>query len=87
MLRVYEDGVVQRVPDEQAIERLTRRVTGLEVQILVRPGQRLSELQGQDMYSYQLASIVIGGRDQEDLLDKYDLALTALQFDLAQERR
>lgn len=82
MLRVHKDGVVQRVPDEEALDRLRAHVSGIDVKIQVKPGQRLSTLQGQDMYSYQLASVFIGGRDQEDLLDKYDLALAALQFDI-----
>ena len=85
MLRVHQDGRVERVPDADAIDRLRDHVSGIDVKIDVKPGQRLSDLQGQDMYSYQLASIFVGGRDQEDLLDKYDLALTALQFDIAND--
>jgi hypothetical protein len=82
MFRVHRDGTVQRIPDQAAIDRLRAHVPGLDVKLHVRPGQRLCDLQGQDMYSYQLASVFVGGRDQDDLLDKYDLAAAALQFDI-----
>lgn len=34
------------------------------------------------MYSFELAQVYIGVRDQLELPDKYDAALTALQFDI-----
>jgi hypothetical protein len=86
MVRVPEDGRVIRTPDQGAIDRLKERFPDMSIRITVEPGQRLSELQGQDMYSYELASVFIGGHDQEDLLDKYDIILTALQFDIERDR-
>ncbi len=85
MLRTSESGRITRVPSEQAIEKLKQRQPGTDVIIKVRPGQHLSDLQGQDMYSYEIASVYIGGRDQSDILDKYDEALTALQFDIEKD--
>jgi hypothetical protein len=85
MLRVHEPGRVVRVPSQDAIDKLTRRQPGTVVKIPVRPGQHLTELQGQDMYSYEIANVFIGGRDRLDVLDKYDLALTALQFDIEKD--
>jgi len=51
------------------------------VDIHVKRGDRLADLPNQDSYSCELAGIYIGGRDRMDLLDKYDEALTALQFE------
>jgi len=82
MLRTFESGKISRIPSPEAIEKLTRRQPGTIVKIPVKPGQHLDDLQGQDMYSYELANVYIGGRDQMDILDKYDQALTALQFDI-----
>jgi len=85
MLRTYDSGEVQRVPSPEAIDKLVRRQPGTVVKIAVKPGQNLAELQGQDMYSFELANVYIGGRDQMDILDKYDQALTALQFDIRKD--
>ncbi|MDZ7754099.1 MAG: ATP-grasp domain-containing protein [Gammaproteobacteria bacterium] len=85
MLRTVDSGCVTRIPSDEAIARLAQRQPGTRVKIAVRPGQHLKELQGQDMYSFELAQVFIGGRDQMDLLDKYDEALTALQFDIEKD--
>ncbi|TVR31771.1 MAG: hypothetical protein EA404_09580 [Spirochaetaceae bacterium] len=55
---------------------------GTIVSLRVRPGQRLSELKDQDSYSYELAIIYIGGRDQTELLEKYQRCLEVLSFDI-----
>ena len=87
MLRTLEAGTVERIPSQTAIDTLTRRQPGTIVRVNVTPGQHLDDLQGQDMYSYELASVFIGGRDQIDILDKYDEALAALQFDIRKDVR
>ncbi|MGM0552405.1 MAG: hypothetical protein ACQETK_01135 [Pseudomonadota bacterium] len=85
LFRTSESGRVQRVPSEAAIERLKKRQPGTEVKIPVRPGQHLRDLQGQDMYSFEIANVFIGGRDPSELLDKYDEALSVLQFDIEKD--
>lgn len=85
MLRTFESGRITRVPSEHAINKLKKRQPGTKVEIKVRPGQHLNELSGQDMYSYEIASVYVGGRDQLEILDKYDEALTALQFDIEKD--
>jgi hypothetical protein len=82
MLRTVESGREIRVPSPEAIAHLGHRQPSTRVKVALKPEQHLSELQGQDTYSYELAEVYIGGRDQLDLLDKYDEALTALQFDI-----
>lgn len=85
MLRTFESGRITRVPSEQAIKKLKQRQPGTTVEIKVKPGQHLNDLGGQDMYSYEIASVYVGGRDQLDILDKHDEALTALQFDIEKD--
>lgn len=85
MFRTFQSGRVVRVPSASAIEKLTKRQSGTYVKIPVKPGQHLNELQGQDMYSYEIANVFIGGRDRADMLDKYDEALAALQFDIEKD--
>lgn len=85
MFRTFEAGRVTRIPSDAAIEKLTQRQPGTTVRIQVEPGQHLRDLTGQDMYSFEIASVFIGGRDQLDMLDKYDEALAVLQFDIEKD--
>ncbi len=85
MLRTFEDGLVKAVPSEQEIQRIAEQMPGTVVRLHVKPELRLSELSGQDSYSYELASIYIGGRDQSELLEKYDRCLAQLHFDIERE--
>ncbi|MCG5495432.1 MULTISPECIES: ATP-grasp domain-containing protein [Ectothiorhodospira] len=85
MFRTVESGKVVRVPSAKAIDKLRQRQPGTHVKIPVKPGQHLKDLQGQDMYSFEIANVFIGGRDQTDMLDKYDEALAVLQFDIEKD--
>jgi len=85
MFRTFESGRVARVPSATAIDKLRQRQPGTEVKIAVKTGQHLQDLQGQDMYSFEIANIFIGGRDRMEMLDKYDEALAALQFDIEKD--
>lgn len=85
MFRTSESGRILRIPSDQAIQKLMQRQPGTVVKIPVKPGQHLRDLQGQDMYSFEIANVFIGGRDQTDILDKYDEALSVLQFDIAKD--
>jgi len=84
-VRHVGDGRVARVPTQRAIDHLKRRQPDTRVQISVEKGQSLAELEHQDSYSYELAHLYIGGRDRADILDKYDEALAALQFEVEPE--
>lgn len=85
MIRTRESGRILRIPSTAAIEKLKKRQPGTYVKIPVRPGQHLRELRGQDMYSFEIANVFIGGRDQTELLDRYDEALAVLQFDIEKD--
>lgn len=85
MFRTFESGKILRVPSSSAVDKLKQRQPGTNVRVPVKPGQHLKDLQGQDMYSFEIANVFIGGRDQADMLDKYDEALAVLQFDIEKD--
>jgi len=80
MVRKYEDAMVRRVPTEAEVQAVQEAIPGTLIQIEVTEGIRLSELRNQDSYSYEIAAIFIGGRDEADLLNKYDQCLERLNF-------
>ncbi len=82
MHRSYESGMVKRVPTQEEIESLKNEVPGFDIKINANEGHHLNEMKNQDSYSYELASIFLGGRDQIDLLDKYDYCLNRLNFEI-----
>ncbi|MBK1726813.1 ATP-grasp domain-containing protein [Halorhodospira neutriphila] len=80
MPRVYEDAVVTHVPSGRAIRELQERFPELRVTVQVQEGTRLSEMLGQDSYSYELASLFFGGRDAQDLQRKFRTVMDGLNF-------
>ncbi|MBD3225291.1 MAG: ATP-grasp domain-containing protein [Caldithrix sp.] len=86
MLRTYEDGRVKKVPTVQEIKGLAERIPGTYVKVPVKSGQYLRDLNGQDSYSYEIANVFIGGRDQSDILEKYDQCLQHLTFEIETDR-
>ena len=82
MLRTHTPGHVYRTPRREDIERLLRQQPDTLLRLNVHEGQHLNELENQDMYSYELATLSLGGRDQQELLQKYEQALELLPFDI-----
>jgi len=82
MLRTYEPGKIKKIPSDNEINILKKFIPGLEVTLRVSEGVHLKELQGQDSYSYELANIFIGGRDQQELVERYDKVLDGLTFEI-----
>lgn len=80
MLRLFQDGKVKRVPSSTEIHHMQTRYPEAMVQVLVDEGQRLSALGFQDSYSFEIADIFIGGRDREELNEKYSDILENLPF-------
>lgn len=80
-LRRFDDGVVRRVPSTSDIARVEREIDGVRVRPKVREGQRLSEMEFQDSYSYQLAEIIVGARDVDEMEEKYERCVAALPFE------
>lgn len=84
-LRRWNDGVVRRHPTEQDIERVQREIPGTTVDVTVHEGDRLSELTGQDSYSYIIANIYVGAADESELTEKYQRCVQALPFEIDDE--
>jgi len=82
MVRVYEDGIITKIPGEKDIEKLKKLIPDAEIKILADVGTRLSDLENQDSYSYELMDIFIGAKSPKDLAHRYDTCLEMLQFSM-----
>jgi biotin carboxylase len=82
MLRALEDGIVTRVPTVDDLDRVRSRFPGADFKIRVTEGARLSELEGQDSYSFELANIFLGGDSRIELLQNYDAAVEMMPFEI-----
>ena len=79
VLRSYaSDAIVETVPDPAAV---TERFPHAQVELLVRPGQRLSD-NDDDIASHRLALVALAAPTREALLDRYEEAKRLLPFEL-----
>lgn len=69
MIRVFHDGIVTRIPDNDTIHDLEQAYPGTVIELDVTTGTRLSELLHQDEFSYELGEIFTGA-DNETQLDE-----------------
>jgi len=83
-LRRFEDGYVRRSPSAEEVADVEKRIPGVKVSIVAEEGQRLCDLPHQDSYSFELADIHIGARDEEQLKAKYERCTQALRFEFDQ---
>lgn len=83
-LRRFSDGLVRRVPTREEIARIQEDIPGTTIDIIPAEGDQLSDLPGQDSYSYELADIFIGAQDEDDLADRYRRCVDALHFEFEQ---
>jgi hypothetical protein len=81
-LRRFSDGFVRRVPTDDEVADLERQCPGTTIEILAHEGSRLSNMAGQDSYSYELAVIHTGGKDDEELTATYERCVQTLRFDV-----
>lgn len=79
-LRRFTDGVLMRGPSDDEIAAVERAVGGVRIHRKAPDGARLSELPGQDSYSYELAQIVVGADDLAQLEEKYDRCVATLPY-------
>lgn len=79
--RRFEDGVLRRGPSPEEVARIEREIPGVRVTPVAREGQRLSELLGQDSYSFELTDVIVGARDEAELRAKYERAVSALTYE------
>ncbi|MDF9798639.1 hypothetical protein OKW21_003902 [Catalinimonas alkaloidigena] len=78
--RVFEDGVVESIPDEEKIRLIEEKYDDTTIKIDVEEGQRLSELPLQDNHSYALGVVMTGAQAKEALLEKYYQIIEAIDI-------
>ncbi|HEY2788481.1 MAG TPA: ATP-grasp domain-containing protein [Gaiellales bacterium] len=78
LLRSYDDAVVRSVPDPTTV---LERFPHAHVEVLVRPGHRLSE-NDDDTVSHRLAVVALAAGDRPALLQRFAEAVTMLPFEL-----
>ena len=71
---------MSRVPAPDTIRAIEAKFPGTIVVPQVREGMRLSELPEQDSYSYALAYVYMGARNQSSLLRNYERVVRSLPF-------
>jgi len=82
MVRRYAgDAMVQRVPSREEIKAVQNEIDGVLVVIWVKEGDRLSHFADTDSYSFEIANIFAGGKNEEDLIDKYQRIMQKLPFE------
>lgn len=82
-LRRYADCKVLRVPDAKNLDDIARELPGTEVHLSVEPGMMLSDLRDQDSFSYEIATVHLGARDQPELLDRFRRVAELLDFEFS----
>ena len=80
-LRRSEDGRVTKLPSQEMLDQLTREMPDVEFVPGVAVGDRLSELPEQESYSYEIADLFIGGRDETELERKFERCKEILRFE------
>jgi hypothetical protein len=82
MLRKFEDGFVIRVPSREEVDEACRALPGTSIIIYAKEQAVLSSLLDQDSYSYNIADIFIGGRDEADVDARHQKCLEMLHFEI-----
>lgn len=80
MARVYADATVTRVPSQDDIAALQEHHPELIVVPCVKEGTKLSELRNQDSFSFEIANLFLGGRDEAELHHKFREIMRRLDF-------
>ncbi len=78
------DAKVSRVPTAEEIAELEAKLPGTRILPQVKPGMWLSELPEQDSYSYAVAYVYMGSKNQSTLLRNYDRVIKKLEFGFEQ---
>lgn len=81
VLRVFEDHMVHRVPGPADVAKVLARFPDARVQILARPGRRLSE-DFQDTASFRYGLVNLGADSESDLLERLEQCRQLLPFEM-----
>lgn len=81
--RVFHgDARVTRMPTREEVQAIEKDYPGSHILIQVHEGMWLSELPEQDSYSFALAYIYMGAKNQSTLMRNYERILKRLHFEL-----
>ena len=75
----FEDGIVRHIPSPEAVETIEEEFDA-RIKIQVEKDQKLSELQGQDSYSYALADVYLGADNEKHLYERFDRIVERLSI-------
>jgi len=75
------DGRVTQAPTPEQIEKVETSIPGTIVRPQVKEGMMLSDLPEQDAYSFAVAQIYMGAKNERNLLKNYDRVLKELTFE------
>ncbi len=87
MWRHYEDALVTRTPSLEEIAKVQQAFPGIEIYIEAQEGMMLSDLRDQDSYSYEIAIILLGADNHQQLLHRYARCQEMLSFEFAEPHR
>ena len=79
VLRTFQNQRVLGLPSVEEIQTLQSEFPDMRIEILATEGQKLSQ-QMQDTCSYRYGLLNIGGRDKEEILEKFDYCKSKLRF-------
>lgn len=77
---VFDDGEVEKAPDEELISKIKNQYPDLVIFPEAKEGDKLSESHVHDSYSYRLATMFIGADSREKLMEKYDDIINQLGY-------
>ncbi len=80
MIRFFEDGILERVPDERDLERLRATYPEAMVNLEAEQGMRLRDIPFQDSYSYEVGVVFLGGDSPGELEEKFEKVQEILDF-------
>jgi hypothetical protein len=81
VLRRRDDAILTRAPSD--LEALHRDFPDAALELLVKPGERLSMATGQDSYTFRYALLRLGGRSRRELMRRFRIAQALLPFEFA----
>ncbi|MEA3543804.1 MAG: hypothetical protein U9R69_01130 [Thermodesulfobacteriota bacterium] len=80
MYRAFEPGIVKKVPTDGEIKAICEKFPGTKIKMLVAEGDNLEELLFQDAYSFEIADIYVGAKNELELDEKYNEIVAMLQI-------
>lgn len=80
VLRTFEDKLTLSIPSSDDVERVKQKYPDAKVEILAKPGKRLSE-QIQDSGSYRFGLVNIGADSYEHLEEKFEDCRAMLPYE------